>query len=150
MSFSHTGPAARRLTTGRELNNNMDIQSTLETILVFILGAFVGGKLVSIWMRISFRELLQELDITPDQLKAVMVRHGIDPAAVADEPKAVLEIRVERHQGVLFAYRCDTEEFLGQGANQDDLVKSIAGRMRDVRLVISENNGAELLQKNNA
>ena len=129
----------------------MDIQSFLEGLLIFILGAAIGGKLVSIWMRISFSELMKELDITPDQLKNVMIRHGIDPASIiAEPPKAVLEIRVERHQGVLFAYRTDTEEFLGQGANQDDLVKSIASRMRDVRLVISENNGAELLQKNNA
>ena len=129
----------------------MDIQSFLEGLLIFILGVAIGGKLVSIWMRISFAELIKELDITPEQLRAVMIRNGIDPASItAETPKAVLEIRVERHQGVLFAYRTDTEEFLGQGANQDDLVKSIASRMRDVRLVISENNGAELLQKNNA
>jgi hypothetical protein len=129
----------------------MDIQSFLEGLLIFILGVAVGGKLVSIWMRISFAELIKELDITPEQLRAVMIRNGIDPASItAETPKAVLEIRVEKHQGVLFAYRTDTEEFLGQGANQDDLVKSIASRMRDVRLVISENNGAELLQKNNA
>lgn len=129
----------------------MDIQSFLEGLLIFILGVAIGGKLVSIWMRISFSELIKELDITPEQLRAVMIRNGIDPASItAETPKAVLEIRVEKHQGVLFAYRTDTEEFLGQGANQDDLVKSIASRMRDVRLVISENNGAELLQKNNA
>ena len=129
----------------------MDIQSFLEGLLIFILGVAIGGKLVSIWMRISFAELIKELDITPEQLRAVMIRNGIDPASItAETPKAVLEIRVEQHQGVLFAYRTDTEEFLGQGANQDDLVKSIASRMRDVRLVISENNGAELLQKNNA
>jgi uncharacterized protein YneF (UPF0154 family) len=129
----------------------MDIQSFLEGLLIFILGVAIGGKLVSIWMRISFSELMKELEITPEQLRNVMVRHGIDPASItAESPAAVLEIRVERHQGVLFAYRTDTEEFLGQGANQDDLVKSIASRMRDVRLVISENNGAELLQKNNA
>lgn len=129
----------------------MDIQSFLEGLLIFILGVAIGGKLVSIWMRISFAELIKELDITPEQLRAVMIRNGIDPASItAETPKAVLEIRVEKHQGVLFAYRTDTEEFLGQGANQDDLVKSIASRMRDVRLVISENNGAELLQKNNA
>jgi hypothetical protein len=129
----------------------MDIQSFLEGLLIFILGVAVGGKLVSIWMRISFAELIKELDITPEQLRNVMIRNGIDPATItAETPKAVLEIRVEKHQGVLFAYRTDTEEFLGQGANQDDLVKSIASRMRDVRLVISENNGAELLQKNNA
>jgi uncharacterized protein YneF (UPF0154 family) len=129
----------------------MDIQSFLEGLLIFILGVAIGGKLVSIWMRTVFAELIKELDITPEQLRAVMIRNGIDPASItAEPPAAVLEIRVEKHQGVLFAYRTDTEEFLGQGANQDDLVKSIASRMRDVRLVISENNGAELLQKNNA
>ena len=93
---------------------------------------------------------MKDLDIKPEQLKAVMLRHGIDPNVIEEEPAEpakTLEIRIEKHQGVLFAYRCDTEEFLGQGNDQEALITSIKNRIRDVRLVISEQNGAELLQK---
>jgi hypothetical protein len=57
---------------------------------------------------------------------------------------------LERHQGVIYAYRKDTQQFLGQGTDQDSLISSIAHRMTGVRLIIREADGAELLQKNNA
>lgn len=118
--------------------------------LGLIVGYVIGSKVMGLWMRISFRELMRELDIKPEQLRAVLIRHGVDPAAVVEEiptPANTLEIRIEKHQGVLFAYRCDTQEFLGQGNDQEALITSIKNRIRDVRLVISEQNGAELLQK---
>ncbi len=94
------------------------------------------------------RELFKDLGITDQQLRDVLRKHGVEveveePAA----PSKTLEIRIEKHQGVLFAYRCDTQEFLGQGNDQEALITSIKNRIRDVRLVISEQNGAELLQK---
>jgi len=126
------------------------MNDTIIFLLGLILGYVLGSKIMSLWMRISFRELMKDLDIKPEQLKAVMLRHGIDPNVIEEEPAEpakTLEIRIEKHQGVLFAYRCDTEEFLGQGNDQEALITSIKNRIRDVRLVISEQNGAELLQK---
>ena len=126
------------------------MNDTIIFLLGLIVGYVLGSKIMSLWMRISFRELMRELDIKPEQLKAVMLRHGIDPNVINEEPaqpSKTLEIRIEKHQGVLFAYRCDTEEFLGQGNDQEALITSIKNRIRDVRLVISEQNGAELLQK---
>jgi len=126
------------------------MNDTIIFLLGLILGYVLGSKIMALWMRISFRELMKDLDIKPEQLKAVMLRHGIDPNVIEEEPAEpakTLEIRIEKHQGVLFAYRCDTEEFLGQGNDQEALITSIKNRIRDVRLVISEQNGAELLQK---
>jgi hypothetical protein len=60
-----------------------------------------------------------------------------------------LEVTIEQHQGVLYAYRKDTKQFLGQGTDREGLIDSISKRMTDVRLIIDQQDGADLLQKNN-
>jgi hypothetical protein len=60
-----------------------------------------------------------------------------------------LEITLEQHQGVLYAYRKDNQQFLGQGADREGLIDSISKRMDNVRLIIDQADGADLLQKNN-
>jgi hypothetical protein len=60
-----------------------------------------------------------------------------------------LEVTIEQHQGVLYAYRKDNQQFLGQGTDQQGLVDSISKRMTDVRLIIDTQDGADLLRKRN-
>jgi hypothetical protein len=61
----------------------------------------------------------------------------------------VVEITLEQQGNQIFAYRKDDSTFLGQGNDKATLIDAIAHRMKDVRLVISEEDGADLLQKNN-
>jgi hypothetical protein len=65
----------------------------------------------------------------------------------AEQPQ--IEVRLEQHNQTLYAFRKDNEEFLGQGADQEELFKRIAERFQDVKFVIRKDDGAELLQKNN-
>ena len=120
----------------------------LDLIVVFLVAFYLGHKLSSLWQQWTFARILDDLGVKPAQIKALLDK---DLAAEEDEEDGLarLEVRVEQHQGVLFAYRTDTEEFLGQGTDKQTLVDSIARRLRDVRLVIHEGQGAELLRKNN-
>jgi hypothetical protein len=117
----------------------------LDLIVVFLVAFYLGHKLSSLWQQWTFARILDDLGVKPAQIKALL-----DKDLAADEDDLTrLEVRVEQHQGVLFAYRTDTEEFLGQGTDKQTLVDSIARRLRDVRLVIHEGQGAELLRKDN-
>lgn len=119
----------------------------LDLIVVFLVAFYLGHKLSSLWQQWTFARILDDLGVKPEQIKALLDE---DLAAAVDEDGLTrLEVRVEQHQGVLFAYRTDTEEFLGQGTDKQTLIDSIARRLRDVRLVIHEGQGAELLRKNN-
>jgi hypothetical protein len=119
----------------------------LDLIVVFLVAFYLGHKLSSLWQQWTFARILDDLGVKPEQIKALLDE---DAAAAVDEDGLTrLEVRVEQHQGVLFAYRTDTEEFLGQGTDKQTLIDSIARRLRDVRLVIHEGQGAELLRKNN-
>jgi hypothetical protein len=127
------------------------MDNIIALIIVFAFGWFIGSR-VQFWLdQITFKHILEDLGISNRQLLGLINR---DPqAAPAAEPGDDLErveVSLERHQGVIYAYRKDTQQFLGQGTDQDTLISSISNRMTGVRLIINEADGADLLQKNNA
>ena len=60
--------------------------------------------------------------------------------------KPLIRVKLEQHQGVIFAYREDDSTFIGQGTDQDSVIKSITHRIRGCTIEIV--NG-ELLRENN-
>jgi hypothetical protein len=122
----------------------------LELIIVFILGAVIGSRLTHDIMMSATKRLLQDLGIKERDLRKFAERQGITlpetPKDAADE-LTVVEITLEQQGNQIFAYRKDDSTFLGQGHDKATLIDAIAHRMKDVRLVISEEDGAELLQK---
>jgi len=112
------------------------------------LGFLIGAWCSSMFHRAIMREFLRELGYdTEEKLRDLHDRLALkltadNSAAVAGKP--VIKIRLEQHQGVLFAYREDDSTFLGQGNTREDLVASIMHRIRGCTIEIV--NG-ELLQK---
>ena len=129
-------------------------------ILIVVLVAFVFGWYIGSWvtthlMALSFRQILQDLGVKNSQLRQLAENAGIElpdvNASTLDGKELTpLEVTIEQHQGVLYAYRKDTKQFLGQGTDQAGLIDSIAKRMTDVRLIIDTADGADLLRKNNS
>jgi len=96
------------------------------------------------------KRLLQDLGVKERDLRKFAERQGITlpdaPKDAADE-LTVVEITLEQQGNQIFAYRKDDSTFLGQGHDKESLIDAIAHRMKDVRLVITDEDGAELLQK---
>lgn len=87
----------------------------------------------------TFSELLKDLKITDRQL--------IDLRDKIDEDAAIVEIKLEQHLGQLYAYRKDTEEFLGQGTDREQLINAVKTRFTGkTTVVIREQDGAELIK----
>jgi hypothetical protein len=80
------------------------------------------------------REFLKELGYdTEEKLRELHDRiadklTADNSAAVDGDP--VIKIRLEQHQGVIFAYREDDSTFIGQGNTREDLLASIMHRIR--------------------
>jgi len=132
----------------------MTIETSILIVLAFALGWRLGSWITQHLLALSFRQILQDLGIKNEQLLKLARDAGADiPALSASTEQGdtltPLEIVIEQHQGVLYAYRKDNKQFLGQGTDQTTLVDSISKRMTDVRLIIDSADGAELLQKNN-
>lgn len=133
-------------------------------IALILIGIVIGYKLSDMFHRMMISKILLDLGITPDQLKEMESKlldeiKTENPEAYAEimqsklskandsTGKTVVKVKLEQHQGVLFAYREDNMTFIGQGNDQDSLIQSITHRLKGVTIEIT--NG-ELLSKNNA
>jgi hypothetical protein len=126
----------------------------IAVIIAFAFGWYAGSWVTTHLLALSFRQILTDLGVKNEQLRKLAENVGIELPAVnqntADGNELTpLEITLEQHQGVIYAYRKDNQQFLGQGTDQAGLIDSISKRMTDVRLIIDQQDGADLLQKNN-
>jgi hypothetical protein len=122
------------------------MENILYIILAAAIGFVVGAKVSHIWQQFVFTEILKDLGVTDQQLKNL-----IKDAAATDDGDHLerLEIRIDEHQGQLYAYTLDDNRFLGQGKDRDELIDRLKLNLTNVRLIIQEENGGTLLQKRN-
>lgn len=118
----------------------------LAMIIGTILGMVLGIRMSDLFHKHMLAQILRELGIRPEQMRELEQRLAREVGEVT-EGKTVIRVVLEQHQGTLFAYRESDNQFLGQGVNQEDLVKSIAHRLKGVTIEIV--NG-ELLQKSHS
>ena len=123
-------------------------------VIAFALGWYAGSWVTTHLLALSFRQILTDLGVKNSQLRQLATDVGIELPAVNENAQdgvglTPLEVTIEQHQGVLYAYRKDNKQFLGQGTDREGLIDSISKRMTDVRLIIDTADGADLLQKNN-
>jgi hypothetical protein len=119
-------------------------------IMFVLMGVIIGSWISHLFHRAIMREFLKELGYdTPEKLKQLhdqVAQKLINDDSAAQPGKPVIKIRLEQHQGIIFAYREDDSTFLGQGNTREDLVASIMHRIRGCTIEIV--NG-ELLRENN-
>ncbi len=121
----------------------------IELILVFVAGVILGHRISSAVSQAAFKKILEELGIQEKDMRDLARRNGISlPEPEAAEPELEeIHIKLEQHQGQIYAFRADNDGFLAQGTDRESLIQHLQQRMMNVRLVIDE--GGELLQKNN-
>lgn len=125
----------------------------IELFIAAAVGIFIGWRAARQVHLDGFRQLLRALKVTEEDLLRAMIKVQSPGWQLDDVEEAkdltVVEITLEQQGNQIFAYRKDDSTFLGQGNDKATLIDAIAHRMKDVRLVISEEDGADLLQKNN-
>ena len=132
----------------------MSIETAIIIVLAFAAGWYLGSTVTTHLLALSFRQILQDLGIKNEQLKKLAEDVGVDVPDVNQNTVHgdldLVEVTIEQHQGVLYAYRKDDQQFLGQGTDREGLIASVTKRLQGVRLKISDQDGADLLQKNNS
>jgi hypothetical protein len=123
----------------------------METILNFLIVAGIGWWAGSAWtamvLRSGFQKILKELGVTDQQMIKLARDNGIGVESSADEPElTAVEIKLEQHLGVIYAYRLKDNQFLGQGSDRDELIESLKKNLANVRLIIAEEHGAKLIK----
>jgi hypothetical protein len=123
----------------------------METFILVALGFVVGWKLSEIFHVMSFKKILEDLDVKEADLRKLHSKLASDSEEdEAEKPtgKIIIEIKVEQHQGLLFAYEAEDDTFIAQGQNGDELLSRILDKYPvNVRVVCDRSNGGELIEE---
>ena len=111
---------------------------------MFIAGLVVGAAIGWRASLVLYREVIEDLLIKAGVTRSDLLK--IKQAAEADKDQEDVAIKVESHSGHLYAYRKDTNEFLAQGQDKDSLLAAIKDLPIEGRVVITEEDGAELVR----
>jgi tRNA A22 N-methylase len=124
---------------------------SIDLVLICIaMALYIGWKASQAWHLLSFRTLLQELDISNDKLRKIAADKGIqldDEELTEDENShlPILEVRVEQHPEGLFAYRKVDDSFIAQGKDREKLMENLVNNLTNVRVVVAKEDGADLI-----
>jgi hypothetical protein len=126
----------------------------MDIIIIAAIAFWLGARFRAVFDRILFREILKDLGISEQQLRnlardkqALIDDPDNTPAApAAAAPQDHIEIRVEQHQGQLYAFRLDNDRFLAQGSSPDDLIARIAESYKNTKFTVAKDQGADLMK----
>lgn len=112
-----------------------------------ICGGFVGYRVADAIHKAVMPDMFRRLGVTPDQLEQVMVdlKKEIGDEVDDDQSLPVVEIKIEQHNDTLYAFRKDNDQFLGQGSTKEALIERMGEKLRNVRLVVTPEDGAALI-----
>jgi hypothetical protein len=119
-------------------------------VLGCVLGSVVGWRVCNQFHTSMIADILKAAGVGEADLKRAIKTLQAELPADHEDALPRVEVRIEEVNGSLYAYRVDTEEFLGQGTDQTSLIDRITEiNKTNFILVVSQQNGAALLQKNN-
>ena len=124
-----------------------------ELIIVGLLGIFIGWRAASHVHLDGFRQLLKALKITEQDLLRAMIKIQSrewqleDPEGTKDE--TVVDVKLEQVGTAIYAYRKSDDQFLAQGSDAASLIARLNENLTPCRVVVAQEDGADLLQKNN-
>ena len=118
---------------------------TLAFLIGCLVGVFVGWRINDRFNTTLTTDLFKAVGVTESDLRQAITKLQSDASEDAELPR--VEVRIEEVNGGLYAYRIDTQEFLGQGTDQTTLIDRIKELNKtNFILVVSQSNGADLLK----
>jgi len=124
-----------------------------ELIIVALVGIFVGWQASRRVHLDGFRQLLKALKVTEEDLLRAMIKIQStdwqleDPEGTKDE--TIVDVKLEQQGTEIYAYRKSDNQFLAQGSNAASLIERLNQNLTPCKVVVAQEDGADLLQKNN-
>ena len=122
-----------------------------ELFIATLLGIFIGWQAAKRVHLQGFRDLLRALKVTEQDLTRALARIQShewqleDPEGTKDE--TVVDVKLEQQGTEIFAYRKSDNQFLAQGSDADSLIERLTQNLTPCRVVVAQEDGADLLQK---
>jgi hypothetical protein len=101
----------------------------------------------------GFRQLLRALKVTEDDLLRAMIKIQSHEWQLEDtegsKDSTIVDVKLEQQGTEIFAYRKSDNQFLAQGSNADSLIERLNQNLTPCKVVVAQEDGADLLLKNN-
>ena len=124
-----------------------------ELIIVGLLGIFIGWRAASHVHLDGFRQLLKALKITEQDLLRAMIKIQSREWQLEDQEETkdetIVDVKLEQQGTEIYAYRKSDNQFLAQGSNAASLIERLNQNLTPCKVVVAQEDGADLLQKNN-
>ena len=124
-----------------------------ELFIVAALGIFIGWQASKRVHLDGFRQLLRALKITEEDLRRAMIRVQSQEwqldAPEGTKEGTVVDVKLEQQGTEIYAYRKSDNQFLAQGSNAASLIARLNENLTPCKVVVAQEDGADLLQKNN-
>ena len=125
----------------------------IELIIAAIIGIFIGWTASKQVHLDGFRQLLRALKITEaDLLRAMIKIQSREWQPDADEgakDSTIVDVKLEQQGTEIYAYRKSDDQFLAQGTDADSLIARLNQNLTPCKVVVAQEDGADLLQKRN-
>jgi hypothetical protein len=125
----------------------------IELFIAALLGLFIGWQASKRVHLDGFRQLLKALKVTEEDLLRAMIRIQSKEWQLDDvegtKDHTVVDVKLEQQGTQIFAYRKSDDMFLAQGTDADSLIERLNQNLTPCRVVVAQEDGADLLQKNN-
>jgi len=125
----------------------------IELIIAALVGLLIGWQASKQMHLDGFRQLLRALKVTEEDLLRAMIKIQSkewqleEPEGTKDE--TVVDVKLEQVGTAIYAYRKSDDMFLAQGSDADSLIARLNENLTPCRVVVAQEDGADLLQKNN-
>ena len=124
----------------------------METFILLALGFVVGWKLSELFHVMSFKKILEDLNVKETDLRRLHSKLAteLDDSVKEAEPqdKVVVEIKIEQHQGLLYAFEVEKDSFVAQGRDGDELLERILAKYPvNYRVICDKSNGGEFINE---
>ena len=126
----------------------------IELIIAALVGLLIGWQASKQMHLDGFRQLLRALKVTEEDLLRAMIKIQSkewqleEPEGTKDE--TVVDVKLEQVGTAIYAYRKSDDQFLAQGTDADSLIARLNQNLTPCKVVVAKEDGADLLQKNNA
>jgi hypothetical protein len=125
----------------------------IELFIAAAVGIFIGWQASKRVHLDGFRQLMRALKITEDDLLRAMIKIQSAEWQLDDDKgstdSTVVDVKLEQVGTAIYAYRKSDDMFLAQGSDADSLIARLNENLTPCRVVVAQEDGADLLQKNN-
>jgi hypothetical protein len=119
----------------------------MEYIIVAAIAAWLGWRAHDVYTKLMIRSIMEDMGLTEQQRREIE-KHCVEQVekALAEEQQEV-PVKLEMVGEQIFAYAAATGEFMAQGSSREELFKNLSDRYKNLRCVVTAENGAELIKK---